>query len=222
MARYNNRRRSYYGGNSGYVGYSMSVRAAEAREEGKFPKTVFCKEYKVSPAALNALIEARLIDDSEWHHTSVYGNRTTFYAWVNDWARECGMCATKRTVNAAIERYFDEQAEVAWNDDQERIVEEMRKQREAESARIRANYEERARMYELMLNAMPLRVVVPIITDDTNELYCHVEVVRNDRLWEYRTIDTQKNDVREGKSYGWIKNQAQRYIDKNYPMPQHP
>ena len=222
MARYNNKRRNYYGGNSGYVGYSMSVRAAEAREDGKYPKTDFCREYKVSPAALSALVEARLIDDSEWHHTSVYGNRTTFYAWVNDWARECGMCATKRTVTAAIERYFDETAEEAWNAEQELFAEELRKAREAESARIRANYEERVRLYELRLNALPIRVMIPIITDDTGELFCHVEVVRNGRWWEYRTIDTQRNGVTEGRSYGWIKCQAQEYIDKNCPMPQHP
>lgn len=220
MARYNNKR--YYGGNSGYVGYSMSVRAAEAREEGKFPKTDFCKEYKVSPAALSALVEARMIDNTEWHHTSIYGNRTTFYAWVNDWARECGMCATKRTVEAAITRYFDEAAEEAWNAEQERINEEMRKAQEAEAARIRANHEERLRLYNLKLNAMPLTVVIPIITDDTRELFCHVEVIRNDIWWKFRTIDTQKNGVREGRSYGWIKAQAQNYIDRNYPMPEHP
>lgn len=81
MARYNNKRRNYYGGNSGYVGYSMSVRAAEAREEGKYPKTDFCRYYKVSPKLLAALVDARLINDSEWHHTSMYGNRTTFYEW---------------------------------------------------------------------------------------------------------------------------------------------
>ena len=33
------------GGNSGYVGYSMSKRAAEAKEKGRFPKTQFVKEY---------------------------------------------------------------------------------------------------------------------------------------------------------------------------------
>ena len=80
MARYN-RRRNYYGGNSGYVGYSMSVRAAEAREDGKYPKTDFCREYGISPKLLTALVEAGVVSDSEWHHTSMYGNRTTFYEW---------------------------------------------------------------------------------------------------------------------------------------------
>ncbi|MBR5898580.1 MAG: hypothetical protein IKZ14_03835 [Muribaculaceae bacterium] len=36
-----------FGGNSGYVGYSMSKRAAEAREEGRYPKTDFKKVYRI-------------------------------------------------------------------------------------------------------------------------------------------------------------------------------
>lgn len=73
--------RTVFGGNSGYVGYSMSRRAAQAREDGKFPKTDFKKEYKVKEDSLKALVDAKVIDDSEWHHTSMYGNRTTFYQW---------------------------------------------------------------------------------------------------------------------------------------------
>ncbi len=73
--------RTVFGGNSGYVGYSMSRRAAQAREDGKYPKTDFKKEYKVKAASFNALVDAKVIDDTEWHHTSMYGNRTTFYKW---------------------------------------------------------------------------------------------------------------------------------------------
>uniref|UniRef100_UPI0035A0B594 LPD38 domain-containing protein n=1 Tax=Porphyromonas loveana TaxID=1884669 RepID=UPI0035A0B594 len=69
------------GGNSGYVGYSMSKRAAAAREEGRFPKTDFKKEYGVSDKILQGLVDAGVIDNSEWHHTSKYGNKTTFYSW---------------------------------------------------------------------------------------------------------------------------------------------
>lgn len=69
------------GGNSGYVGYSMSKRAAEAREEGRYPKTDFKKEYKVSEGSFNALVDAGIIDSGEWHHTSKYGNKTPFYGW---------------------------------------------------------------------------------------------------------------------------------------------
>ena len=69
------------GGNRGYVGYSMSKRAAAAREEGRYPKTDFKKEYGVTEKALDALVKAGIINNSEWHHTSVYGNKTTFYGW---------------------------------------------------------------------------------------------------------------------------------------------
>lgn len=73
------------GGNRGYVGYSMSKRAAAAREEGRYPKTDFRKEYGVTEKALDALVKAGIINNSEWHHTSVYGNRTTFYGWNEDY-----------------------------------------------------------------------------------------------------------------------------------------
>ena len=77
-------RRNWYGGNSGYVGYSMSRRAAAAREDGKYPKTDFKKEYKVSDKAFTMLVNLGYIDDSEWHHTSKYGNKTTFYSWTDE------------------------------------------------------------------------------------------------------------------------------------------
>lgn len=73
-----------FGGNRGYVGYSMSKRAAQAREEGRFPKTDFKKEYGVTEKVLDALVKAGIVDNAEWHHTSMYGNRTPFYGWVDD------------------------------------------------------------------------------------------------------------------------------------------
>ena len=76
--------REWYGGNSGYVGYSMSKRAAQAREEGRYPKTDFKKEYGVTEKSFNALVKIGAIDDSEWHHTSKYGNKTSFYRWDDD------------------------------------------------------------------------------------------------------------------------------------------
>ena len=72
------------GGNSGYVGYSMSKRAAEAKEKGRFPKTQFVKEYRVPASHLDALVEAEIINNDEWHHTSKFGNKTTFYSWSDD------------------------------------------------------------------------------------------------------------------------------------------
>lgn len=70
--------------NSGYAGYSMSVRAAQARQNGSFPKTDFKAEYGLSTKAFDALAEAGIIYVSEWHHTSKMCNRTDFYSWSDD------------------------------------------------------------------------------------------------------------------------------------------
>lgn len=69
------------GGNSGYVGYSMSKRAVSARNEGAYPKTDFKKEYSVTASHFDYLDRASVIYVSEWHHTSKFGNKTDFYRW---------------------------------------------------------------------------------------------------------------------------------------------
>lgn len=76
--------RTVFGGNSGYIGYSLSKRATEAKEEGRYPKTEFKKEYHITEKSLDALTRLGFIDNSEWHHTSMYGNKTPFYGWVED------------------------------------------------------------------------------------------------------------------------------------------
>lgn len=73
------------GGNSGYVGYSMSKRAAEAQENGRYPKTTFKKVYGVTDKALQALVSCGFINATEWHHTSKFGNKTAFYGWEDPW-----------------------------------------------------------------------------------------------------------------------------------------
>ena len=72
--------RTVYGGNSGYVGYSKSVRATLAENEGKYPKTTFKKVYGLSEKKFKELENRDIISVSEWHHTSVYGNRTNYYS----------------------------------------------------------------------------------------------------------------------------------------------
>lgn len=76
--------RTVFGGNSGYVDYSMSKRAAEAKEEGRYPKTEFRREYHITAKSLDMLTSLGFIDNSEWHHTSMYGNKTPFYGWAED------------------------------------------------------------------------------------------------------------------------------------------
>ena len=92
------------GGNSGYVGYSMSKRAAQAREEGRFPKTDFKKVYGLSDRAFDMLVRAGIIDDSEWHHTSKFGNKTTFYSWAEDVYAEI-YAANKKEFDAIARKY---------------------------------------------------------------------------------------------------------------------
>lgn len=89
------------GGNSGYVGYSMSKRAAEAREEGRYPKTDFKKEYGVSGKSFDLLQKAGIIYNSEWHHTSKFGNRTDFYSWDEPEFAEY-YAANKKRIDKAI------------------------------------------------------------------------------------------------------------------------
>ena len=72
------------GGNSGYVGYSMSKGAQQARNNGIFPKTDFKKEYGISERLFKVLEEKKIVFVSEWHHTSKVGNRTNFYSWRDD------------------------------------------------------------------------------------------------------------------------------------------
>lgn len=71
------------GGNSGYIGYSESVRSQQAKLDGKFPKTLFKKEYGLTEKQFNNMLERGIIYVSEWHHTSKFGNKTQFYAIDN-------------------------------------------------------------------------------------------------------------------------------------------
>lgn len=82
----------------------MSRRAAEAREEGRFPKTDFKKEYHVSEHALKALVRTGFIDGSEWHHTSKYGNRTPFYGWTDEASAQTYL-DNKKEVDALSKEY---------------------------------------------------------------------------------------------------------------------
>lgn len=87
--------------NSGYIGYSMSRRAAEAYEDGEMPKSKWTKKAMVA-AIKDACVELDLEYDpaiekmkkdelfhtflynSSWHHTSKFFNETDFYAIVED------------------------------------------------------------------------------------------------------------------------------------------
>lgn len=87
-------RNKYYGGNSGYVGYSKSKRAVDAEDRGLKNKTQmnidFTKEIidyikketneDVKLTLLSIRKELPNINADEWHHTSKYGNKTNYYS----------------------------------------------------------------------------------------------------------------------------------------------
>lgn len=87
--------------NRGYVGWSMSVRAADAYENGEMPKSKWTKQAMLAAiehtlgerriilsdaqmANLNRLPRDVIFDNllaaSSWHHTSKQFNRTDFYS----------------------------------------------------------------------------------------------------------------------------------------------
>ena len=75
--------RTTFGGNSGYAGYSESIRSIQAKEDGRYPKTILKKEYGISQKKFDELLNRGVIYKSEWHHTSMYGNKTEFYSIDN-------------------------------------------------------------------------------------------------------------------------------------------
>lgn len=113
--------RRYYGGNSGYIGYSMSVRAFEARREGRFPKTDFKKVYVMSDKVLNILVGMGYVSNDEWHHTSKYGNMTVFYSFCDESCKSCWdeksdeikRLARKNNIDE-IRKVFDDYEDSSW------------------------------------------------------------------------------------------------------------
>lgn len=88
--------------NSGYIGHSMSRRAAEAYEDGEMPKSIwtkkamvaaiqaYCDEFDMffAPDVLKGMrkdeVFERFFRESSWHHTSKFFNETDFYKLDED------------------------------------------------------------------------------------------------------------------------------------------
>ena len=145
---------SVYGGNSGYEGYSMSKRAAEAREEGRYPKTDFKKEYGLNERELTALVDAGIVSDKEWHHTSKYGNKTVFYGFANRGATDY-YNANKDRVKQAIKdgTIGDLLPEFADASDAYDVKESDRINKELED--YRRDVEKREEYYEYLKTVIP-------------------------------------------------------------------
>lgn len=88
------RKRRIFGGNSGYFGYSKSLNAISAEERGLCNKSQMDKYFLDE---VNSLISEELkspfkttlkeikdnlqyLEPDEWHHTSMYGNKTNYYS----------------------------------------------------------------------------------------------------------------------------------------------
>lgn len=98
--------------NSGYIGYSMSRRAAEAYEDGEMPKSKWTKKAMVAviqsycdefdmlfdPDLLKGMhkdeVFERFFHESSWHHTSKFFNETDFYKLDED-----AVCGSFRPMN---------------------------------------------------------------------------------------------------------------------------
>lgn len=84
--------RRVFGGNSGYVNYSKSKRAVQAEAEGKRSISHFDRAFVEQVNAILATVGAKPItiakakriaqntQADEWHHTSMYGNKTFYYS----------------------------------------------------------------------------------------------------------------------------------------------
>ena len=86
--------RTIFGGNRGYVGYSKSVRAVEAEERGLKSVSQMDRDFadEVSRMVSEELGEETMLTlkevreaakagrYDEWHHTSMYGNKTKYYS----------------------------------------------------------------------------------------------------------------------------------------------
>lgn len=166
------------GGNSGYVGYSMSRRAAMARSEGRYPKTDFRKEYGVTSASLDALVYFDIIDNSEWHHTSVYGNKTTFYGWSEE--EYADIYADNKKVIDGIAREFKKADEAYRNSGKElheRLVageitpqEVYELGREADRNHLRSIDEMRAKIDSIFNPSEEGDIRYSIVTDPADEI----------------------------------------------------
>ncbi len=67
--------------NRGYVGWSRSVRAEQAEDDGKLPLSRAIGAVATRAGCTRAAARAALlaVGSAEWHHTSKFFNRTKYY-----------------------------------------------------------------------------------------------------------------------------------------------
>lgn len=90
---------------AGYSGYSKSINALEAEDDGLFPASICAKKLGVSTAAIKEILRP-----SEWHHTSGWFNKTDYYD-ISDLSEE-KLAALK--AYKADNSVYEYQADVEW------------------------------------------------------------------------------------------------------------
>lgn len=142
-----------FGGNKGYVGYSKSRRAVRAEGEGMRSVSNFDADFveevngilrSVGAGNITTAEAKRIAKETkadEWHHTSMYGNKTSYYA--PETIAYAAMDETQR--EAYDERGYEEAAER-----QRQKQAEAEARRKAENARLEAEKEVAAEHSELV------------------------------------------------------------------------
>lgn len=111
----------------GYVGFSMSKRAAEAYSGGALPLSKITagilreNGISLSLADFKALAKAEVVSPDSWHHTSKIFNHTDFYN-LHD-CREQIAALSSGEISVAIQRMKDAQAAKNTTDSTVRFVE---------------------------------------------------------------------------------------------------
>ena len=176
-----------FGGNSGYVGYSMSVRAMQAKSEGRYPAGEFRRNYGVTPKSLEMLVRESFVYDDEYHHTSKFGNKTTFYGWADELSQIIYETNKSRLDSASRKGDMEAFREIINSDEVAKSAEtELRKREELSKKRYEAKvaayakYQEERAKYEA--SVIPAEIVHDGIKVLLNGSRFH-------RDWKYRAAE---------------------------------
>ena len=202
---------SIFGGNNGYVGYSKSVRAVEAEDEGKRSISNFDNEFignvndllqSVGAEPINITKAKQLAKEAtpdEWHHTSMYGNKTNYYSPET---------IARAAMNDEQKSAFDKVQDEKWKDEAEQL------NRELKDKRLKA--EEKQRLYEAVQKATKEAV--------TQVLAEHPEAVRGTNFIGYwlnldgvhiqvnNTLYEKSRRYEEGITKAEAKKRADQYL----------
>lgn len=110
--------------NSGYVGYSMSIRAKNAYDDGEMPISKWTKSaileavkeyYGKEKADLLRkypvkFLKSAILYNSSWHHTSAKFNKTNFYS-INDYLFEDEVENVKKELEEKYSEFLEKAKE---------------------------------------------------------------------------------------------------------------